>query len=95
MLLEAEQCGQLAFPNIDFHYYKHPAGYRRDYIRIGPEQLVPLEPNQRTFATELREATAAVGPMYKRLKVELTARMKRELELQQLAHTVRTADPTR
>jgi hypothetical protein len=91
---ESERRGQIDLSHTDYYYYKHPfAKSRRDYLQITPAVLErhPTEKWDREYL-EWQQAIVAVGPMYARTPLHLTARCQREFEMRHAAEIQRLAE---
>lgn len=81
IIYNLEKNGFLA-PTTEMHFYKHPDNHPKDYIKIHPDKI--------QFAWE-REVIQK-GPKYVRIRLDLSARKKRELEINEKIDTEREAD---
>ncbi len=71
-IARARDCGQLLLNETEFFYYRHPR-FQHDYIRITPRQI---------YSFDWERAAVEKGPMFLRTKLELTSRMRRDMEIQ-------------
>ncbi|MFH1931713.1 MAG: hypothetical protein ABIN18_09025 [Pseudomonadota bacterium] len=69
LLMKAKQDGVILISEVDLFYYRHPKN-KRGFVRI------PRNGGEFEWQKELTKQ----GPMFQRAKLELTARMKRQLE---------------
>jgi hypothetical protein len=71
-IARARDCHEILLNETEFFYYRHPK-FQCDYVRIVPQDAYP-------FQWE-REAVEK-GPMFLRTKLELTPRMRRQMEIE-------------
>ncbi|MDY6970372.1 MAG: hypothetical protein SVR08_17200 [Spirochaetota bacterium] len=72
LIYNLEQKGLLA-PTSEMHYYKHPSNRPKDYIQIHPDRI----------EFDWEKDVIKKGPKYVRLKLSLSERKRRELEIQE------------
>jgi hypothetical protein len=71
-IARARDGGQLLLNETEFFYYRHP-NFQGDYIRIKPRNA---------YAFEWEGEIVEKGPMFLRTKLELTPRMRRQMEVE-------------
>jgi hypothetical protein len=70
LLMKANKDGEILINEVELFYYRHPRD-KHSFVRI------PRNGGEFEWEKEL----AKQGPMFERVKLELTARMKRQLEV--------------
>ena len=84
-IARARDSGQLLLNETEFHYYRHP-GFAHDYVKITPRN---------TYSFEWEREVVEKGPMFLRTKLELTSRLRRQMEVQHKMMVERMMDQAR
>lgn len=74
LIFADEQHGDILMSETEFFYYRHPS-FKRDYVHI--------EKRDGKFEWDWEREVVDKGPMYSRTKLQLSARMRTELEILQ------------
>jgi len=71
-IARGRDCDQILLNETEFFYYRHPK-FQRDYVRIVPRD---------SYTFEWERQVVEKGPMFLRTKLELTPRMRRQMEVE-------------
>lgn len=72
IIRKLEICGLLA-PKTELNYYRHPNNHPKDYIKLNSEKI----------SFDWEKDVIKKGPKYIRIRLHLSERKKRELEIQE------------